>query len=400
MRYISELSTLVDITLITQIRNKRNIDKQPLQNVEVVYINTEIVASPMHKLSKIFTRDPDKSMGTKVAFRYPSYSYFEWIVWRIYKKRINAGEFDIVHRVSPMSPTIPSPIAKWSKTTPTIIGPILSSPPWPDGYNYERKRDRDWLSYFRNIHRLLPYYKSSYKNAAAILAAYPHTIADLPEECMPRVIDFSEGGVDPHDFPMPEKVINERITILYVGRMVSFKLPELLIECFNLSPLLQRHRLVYIGDGPERERLEEMVHEYQLTGCVEFKGVISQRDVGEIMRESEIFAFPSIREQGGGVITLAAMSGMVPIVVDYGGPSYRVPDGTGIRIPISRKKSLIKSFQLELERLVQDPNRMLSLGRAARQFTEDHYAWNVKAKNTIEVYKWVLGDNTNKPEFR
>lgn len=399
-KYVSELSKHIDITLVTQIRNQVNLDKAKIKNIDVVYIDNESVAAPIHKLATKITGGPNMAMTAKVAFRYPSCLHFEWVVWHRFKKEITSGVYDVVHRVSPMSPVIPCPIAKWNKTVPTVIGPILSSPKWPKGYTDIKVKGRDWLSYFRGLHRLLPYYRSSYKNAAAILAGYPHTIADLPKSALPRVIDFSEGGVDPVDFPMPTKAIHNKITVLFVGRLVPYKLPGVLIHSFISSRLLQQHRLVFIGDGPERKRLEQLVKDNNLTHCIEFAGTISQKEVGKYMRESEIFAFPSIREQGGGVITLAGMSCMASVVVDYGGPAYRVPDGTGIRVPMSNKQGLIKSFRMELENLINKPETILSLGKAARKYTEEHYSWNAKAVNTMKVYDWVLGLEKDKPVFR
>lgn len=149
----------------------------------------------------------------------------------------------------------------------------------------------------------------------------------------------------------------------------------------------------------QREYMEELVVQHKLSHCVEFKGIITQQEVGEYMRNSEIFAFPSIREQGGGVITLAAMSGMTPVVVDYGGPAYRVPNGTGVRVPLTNERELIINFRTALEDLIKNPEKMAKYGQAARKYTIENYAWSVKAKNTVEVYNWVLGFKEDKPLF-
>ena len=198
---------------------------------------------------------------------------------------------------------------------------------------------------------------------------------------------------------MPEKIIHDKATILFVGRLVPFKQPEILIECFHSSSFLKNHRLVIIGDGPERSSLEVLVNRYRLSDCVKFTGVISQNEVAEYMRNSEILAFPSIREQGGGVLTLAGMSGMACVVVDYGGPSYRVPSGAGVKIPMCHKTEMLEKFRTELENLIKEPNKIISYGIAARKFTEQNYTWEKKASNTLEVYDWVLGNKHQKPEF-
>ncbi|MBN3926973.1 glycosyltransferase [Nostoc sp. NMS4] len=396
--FICTLAKYVDVVVVTQIRNKPNIEREEMGKAEVVYLDTEKIAAPIYKLATFLSGDFNKAMTLKVALSYPSTLAFEWAVWRRFRQDLQNGRFDIVHRLSPMSPTIPSPIAKWSPV-PFVLGPILGGLPWPKHFKAEMNREGEWMNYFREIHRWLPFYQSTYAHAAAILAAYDHTISDVPDFAKPRTINFSEGGVDPIKFIMPVRHKKEQMTVLFVGRLVPFKMPEVLIRSFAASSILQQHKLIIVGDGPERLRLERLVEEEDLSGCVDLTGIISQDRVGELMRQSEIFAFPSIREQGGGVLTLAMMSGMACVVVDYGGPAARVKSGCGVKVPLGDLDHLVRHFTKELEQLVADPDRVISLGIAARRFTETYYSWEAKARKMLEIYNWVLGRQEEKPDF-
>lgn len=396
--YICHLTRYVDVVLVTQIRNKPNIDKVGLNNAEIVYLDTEAIAAPIYKLASFVSGDPNKAMTLKVAFDYPSYLAFEWAVWQHFKQDLRQGRFDIVHRVSPMSPTIPSPIASWTPV-PFVIGPLLGGLAWPPQFKQEMHREREWMNYLRAMHRLMPFYQATYRRAAAVLAAYDHTISDLPPSASGRIINFSEGGVDPDQFPLPDRHIQEKKTILFVGRLVPFKLPEVVVHSFAASPILRQHKLVIVGDGPERPRLEQMVQEHHLSDCVEFKGTIPQSEVGELMRQSEIFAFPSIREQGGGVLTLAAMSGMACVVVNYGGPASRIPEGCGVRVPLGTLPEIKERFTTELESLVQRPDQILKFGQAARDYTIANYAWDAKAKRTLNIYQAILDQQPENSSF-
>ncbi|HAA27717.1 MAG TPA: hypothetical protein DCE56_08645 [Cyanobacteria bacterium UBA8553] len=289
-------------------------------------------------------------------------------------------------------------MAKWSPV-PFVLGPVLGALPWPKYFKVEMSREGEWMNYFRELHRWLPFYKSTYAHAAAILAAYDHTIADVPDAAKPRTINFSEGGVDPSKFTLPVRQKKDKMTVLFVGRLVPFKMPEVLVRSFAASSILQQHKLIIVGDGPERPRLDRLVEEANLSECVEFTGTISQDRVGELMRECEIFGFPSIREQGGGVLTLAMMSGMTCVVVDYGGPALRVKSGCGVKVPLGDLDHLVKHFTQELEQLVVDPDRVINMGIAARRYTETYYSWDAKARKTLEVYNWVLGRQEKKPDF-
>ena len=396
--YLRALIPYADLTLVTHVRNREDLQSWLPPAIPVVYIDSEVVAKPLYRLTQKLTGDPNKAMTLQVAMSYPSNLYFEYCVWRQFKKRLRAGDFDLVHRASPMSPTVGSFIAKRCPV-PFVIGPVLGGLPWPKQFEGEMRREGEWMNYFRAAHRYLPYYASTYRHASAILAGYAHTVGDIPRCDHDRVIEFSEGGIHPADFPERTFSEKEKATILFVGRLVPFKQPEVLIRCFERSATLREHRLVIVGDGPEFVRLHDLVKAKNLDTCVELTGSLPIESVRQHMYEADIFAFPSIREQGGGVLTMASMSSVPCVVVDYGGPSCRVPAGCGLKIPLGSVEDIISGFTEALEALVADPVRRQTLGQAARAFTQKFYSWEWKARKTCEIYEWVLGRRKLKPDY-
>ncbi len=396
--YYRALRAQADLTLVTHVRNRENLTPWLPAEAAVHYLDSEAVARPLYQLTHKLTGDPNKAMTLQVALSYPGNLYFEYCVWKKFRRQLRAGHFDLVHRASPMSPTMPSPLAKWSPV-PFVIGPLLGGLPWPKAFKGEMRREGEWMNYLRAAHRWLPYYSATYKHAAAILAGYGHTVSDIPARDRERVIEFSEGGIHPHDFPEREKPQREKATVLFVGRLVPFKQPEVLVQCFAGSQILKRHRLVIVGDGPELPRLRALVQDLGLRSSIELTGALPIERVREWMHEADIFAFPSIREQGGGVLTMASMSRTPCVVVDYGGPAVRVPEGCGIRVPMGDGKTIIAAFTSALEALVGDRARIRELGNAAREFTQKYYSWEWKAAKTRETYDWVLGNTGAKPNF-
>ncbi len=395
--YFLALQPYADFTLVTHIRNQDNLEAWLPRDIHVEYMDTEKVAEPLYRMTQALTGDPNKAMTLQVALSYPGNVYFEYCVWKKFKHALKAGEYDIVHRASPMSPTIPSPIAKWSPV-PFVIGPVLGGLPWPAQFKSEMRREGEWMNYFRSLHRFMPYYQSTYKHAAAILAGYKHTVGDIPKRDHERVIEFSEGAIHVKDYPIEEKPVNQKAKILFVGRMVPFKQPEVLIRCFEKSALLKQHELIVVGDGPELPRLQTLVDELGLNESVSLTGNLPYQRVRELMVEADIFAFPSVREQGGGVLTMASMARTPCVVVDYGGPSYRVPEGCGIKIPLGSVDEIISGFISALEDLVQNREKAQAFGEAAREFTSKFYSWEWKAKKTSEIYDWVL-EGGEKPNY-
>lgn len=397
-KFARAIGNYVDATVVTQIRNQPNIDRVGMGKAKVVYLDTEKVAAPLEKLTTLLSGGSNKTWTINAAVGYFSYLAFEWEVWQRYKQELQSGHFDVVHRITPMSPTQPSPMAAWSPI-PFLLGPLNGGLPWPKAFTTELKREREWLSYVRNAYRLMPFYGSTYKCSAGILAAFDHTIADLPASARSKTINYPEVGIDPELFKLPERSSNQKVTVLFAGRLVPYKLPEVVVRAFANSSILQQHTLAIVGDGPERPRLEQLIAEHNLGNCVELLGQKTQAEVGELMRQAEIFAFPSIRELGAGVVVEAMACGMACVVVDYGGPAALVGPDRGIKVPLGTVDELVKHFTAELEQLVADRDRVARMGIAAHNHAMNHYSWDAKAQQMLQVYQWVAGHRGVKPDF-
>lgn len=397
-QFICNLTNYANVTVATQIRNKPNIDRDGFSSAKVVFFDTEWIASPLHKFANASTAGSKIGRTLISALKYPSYLVFEWNVWKYFKSDLDQGKFDIVHRVSPLSPAIPSPLASLSPV-PFVIGPINGGLKWPDDFRAELLREREWLSFYRNIHKYLPYYQSTYKSSACILAGFEHTTKDLPVAAHNKAINFPDVGLSPSLFNFPARLQREQMTILFVGRLVPYKLPEVVVRAFANSTVLKQHRLLVVGEGPEYERLEELIQVNHLSDCVTLTGKKTQAEVGVLMQQSEIFAFPSIRELGAGVVIEAMACGMACVVVDYGGPGSLIQEGLGIKVSLGNLNDLIDAFQKELELLVCDPAQVHRLGMAAHQHAIAHYTWDAKAKTVFEIYRWILDETNVKPVF-
>jgi glycosyltransferase involved in cell wall biosynthesis len=397
-KYARSLANEVEATVVTQVRNKPQLDKAGFGRAEVVYLDTEKVAAPIYKAAVFLRRGNTTGWTTQMAMDYPSYLAFEAVAWRRFRRDLQGGRFDLVHRITPMSPALPSYMASRCPV-PFLVGPLNGNLPWPSGFTAELRREREWLSYLRNAYKVLPYHRSTYADSAAILAAFDHTIKDLPARHADKIINFPEVGIDPELFSLPVRPKRERMTVLYAGRLVPYKLPEVAVRAFAHNPALRKHRLVVAGDGPERPRLEALVKEHNLSDCVQLLGQRPQAEVGALMREAEIFAFPSIRELGAGVVVEAMACGMACVVVDYGGPATLIGPDRGIKVPVADKEALTARFADEIAGLLADPERTARLGRAAHEHAMALYPWDKKAQKTREIYDWVLSKGGPKPDF-
>lgn len=102
--------------------------------------------------------------------------------------------------------------------------------------------------------------------------------------------------------------------IVSVGSLRRVKGHDVLLRAFtHVRSADATARLVLIGDGPERERLEALSHELGIAQSVIFKGWLEPHHVREHLNRASVFAFPS-RHEGLGLALLEAMAAGVPCV--------------------------------------------------------------------------------------
>lgn len=393
------LREVADVHLVTQQRNREAILRAGLvEGRDFTAIDSEAVAKPMHKLASLLRMGTGKGWTMTTAINAISYPYFERLVWQKFGDAIRAGEYYIVHRITPLSPTVASPIAPkiHAAGVPFVLGPLNGGVPWPKGFDSERRREREWLSYVRSAYKLNPLRRPTLRAATAILAGSRHTASEVPRAFQDKVVWLPENAVDPARFNLnaPQDLALP-LRACFIGRLVPYKGPDMLIEA--AAPLLASGRLVLdmIGDGPMMTGLKAQAAE--LGDAVTFHGNLPHASVQEVAARANLLTFPSIREFGGGVVLEAMALGVVPVVVDYAGPGELVTDQTGIKIPIGPRAQIVANLRRALEDLTADPSALPGLGRAARKRALGQFTWSAKARQIGRLYDWILTGARGRP---
>ncbi len=124
-------------------------------------------------------------------------------------------------------------------------------------------------------------------------------------------------------------------TILYVGRLRRYKGVDWTIRVMpRVLARVPGARLVVIGDGPDRPRLEAMLGRSGAGHAVEFLGFIPRADKARWMRAAWAVVQPSPKEGWGLTVVEAAASGTAVIAADSPGLRDSVRrDETGLLVP-------------------------------------------------------------------
>ncbi|ETX27777.1 glycosyltransferase family 4 protein [Roseivivax isoporae] len=387
------LAAVADTHLVTQVRNRDAILRAGLvEGRDFTAIDSEVLAAPAWKLAQVLRMGEGKGWTMVQALNALSYPWFERLVWRRFGAGIARGDWDVVHRVTPLSPTVPSPLAARVAGTgvPFVLGPLNGGVPWPEGFDAERRREREWLSYLRGAYKALPGRDATLRHAAVILAGSRHTASEIPARYRDKVIYLPENGIDPARFSRAAYAPAEGpLRAAFVGRLVPYKGADMLIEA--AAPLLAagRMRLDIVGDGPMGHALRAQAGP---TGGVTFHGWLAHGAVQDVLAGAHLLAFPSIREFGGGVVLEAMALGVPPLVVDYAGPGELVVPGTGLTVPCSTRAGIVAALRAQLTGLCADRSGLADLGHAARARVAGRFTWARKAAQVAEIYDWVRGD--------
>jgi glycosyltransferase involved in cell wall biosynthesis len=316
--------------------------------------------------------------------------------------RIRAGEFDVVMRLMPIVSVLASPFGFFLRNGPIpfVVGPINGGLPWPAGFS-QAQRQKEWISKFRGCYRFLPFARSTYRNAAAIIAGSSNTYAEfaaykdklffIPENGVSRCLDTTRTGAVSRT--------TERLELIFVGSLVPYKACDLALRA--AAPLLLKGacHFTIVGEGPERQNIEKLITSLRIDRAVTICGRLRYGETQERLAAADVLVFPSIREFGGAVVLEALASGTVPIVVDFGGPGDIVHEGVGFKVPLTNEDDVVLQISRILTDLADHPERVNLLQEQGIRYARQYLTWDAKARLVTDILCWVL-QRGPKPDLR
>lgn len=162
--------------------------------------------------------------------------------------------------------------------------------------------------------------------------------------------------------------------ILFVGRLIPKKQPDLLLEAFRRVRAETRCTLVYVGSGELEDRMRRAVSDQNIPDVV-MRGFIDQAVIGRAYACADIFVLPSRGRETWGLAVNEAMNFGLPILVSdrVGCASDLVdPGGNGYIVNYADTGD----FARRLRTLVADASLRRQFGDRSRQLIE---RWNYRA---------------------
>ena len=396
------MAKIADAHMVVELRNRDDLVNAGLQPADFTAIDNRRWQGLSWKVANMLRGGTSLGWSTYSALSTLVYPIFEMKVWRQFGDRLRRGEFDLVHRVTPLAPVAPSLLARRCASigVPFVLGPLNGGVPWPKEYSGLRKAEKEWMSHVRGAYKIMPGFHATRRHASAILVAARAALAEMPAPYLPKCVYLPENAIDVARFPRREPPASRQpLSVAFIGRLVPMKGADMLIEA--AAPLVREGQLTLniIGDGPEMPGLKQMAAEQQIADRVAFPGWVDHTRIADLLSQSQIFGFPSVHEFGGGVVLEAMALGLVPVVVNYGGPGELVPPGTGFALRMAPRAELVRSLRDCLAKLVDAPDQIRAMGQRAQDYVYRNFTWDAKAQQVLEVYDWALGRRKEKPDF-
>jgi phosphatidylinositol alpha 1,6-mannosyltransferase len=163
----------------------------------------------------------------------------------------------------------------------------------------------------------------------------------------------------------------------YVGRLA----PEKQVERLTALAGLRGVRLVVVGDGPERARLERL-----LPGAA-FLGALTGPALAAAFASLDVFVHTGTNETFGQTVQEAMASGVPVVAPDAGGPQELVSPGvTGVLVPPG--DGFATTLAATVAELRDDPARGGRLGAAGRTVVRDR-SWEAVCDELLDHYAAV-----------
>jgi glycosyltransferase involved in cell wall biosynthesis len=178
---------------------------------------------------------------------------------------------------------------------------------------------------------------------------------------------------------------SETPLIASLGHLVARKRHADVLDALAQLPAV---RYLVIGDGPERGPLEHRAAALGVAERVEFAGQLAPAEALRRVRSAWCFVMPST-EEAFGVAYIEAMAAGIPAIGCAGesGPEEIAAAGGGIELVAPRSPVALAGC---LRALLDDRERRLALGAAARATVEREFTWRRCGERTVEAYAQAL----------
>jgi phosphatidylinositol alpha-1,6-mannosyltransferase len=206
-------------------------------------------------------------------------------------------------------------------------------------------------------------------------------------ELLPPAVDADAFRPDPaaREALRRRYRLGEAPVVVCVSRLVARKGQDVLVRALrDVRAAVPGTRLLLVGDGPDRSRLQRLAAAHGVAEHVVLAGAVPAAELAAHHALGDVFALPCRTRGGGldveglGIVSLEAAASGLPVVVGRsGGAPEAVRDGETGHVVDARTPT---DLTAALIALLADPDRAAAMGAAGRGWMREGWSWSSRAQ--------------------
>ncbi|QEG23023.1 glycosyltransferase family 4 protein [Mariniblastus fucicola] len=278
--------------------------------------------------------------------------YAAWLAFR--------GNYDVIHVHWPFPHGLMGQVARFVSGKPLVL--------MSHGAEFSLARRKKWV---------IPFLRQSLRSADMCIANSSDTASKVMEmsgqpcHVLPYGTTVSAADVQAEPAAKPR--------VLFTGRLIERKGLEYLLQAVPMVlSQVPDADFIITGDGDQRERLESLCEELNLSDAVNFLGFVSKEELAQQYAMCNVWVNPGIIDSWGdaeglGIGSIEAYSYFKPVVASrVGGIPDTIRDGeTGYLVPQKDPNALAEAIC----DLLTNPEKSREFGKAGFKFAKETFSW-------------------------
>jgi glycosyltransferase involved in cell wall biosynthesis len=292
-----------------------------------------------------FVDVPERWVASLLKRRGKVGEFLAYLLWlrrakRVARRLVGSGRVDVAMHATYSAFWLPTPAVDLG--VPSVWGPVGGGVTTPTrlwrvlGWRGVVGEVVDLMAV--RLASLLPATRRTWRRATVRVLQNRETLARLPRrlregaELLNHTL-FHEVDVGAVDEVRPA----EEPYVLWAGPIESRKGPRLAVRA--LAATGSEARMIVVGDGPERPRMEALAERLGVAHRIRFDGWVDRGRVLGLMRGARVVVFTGMREEGGLALGEALLLGCPSVVLANGGAELlasSVTDATRVSLVVPR----------------------------------------------------------------